>query len=128
MPSKSTPTKTHEECLQLVCAFCTNLIGVKASRPVKKSELNLIKKHVFAGYLEDSMWFPRGICATCARRLYDLEKQDKEDLDKKKVHLRLPASVMSQYKPGARLVLSAPVGGVGWQDSMAWSFGDGRRG
>ena len=90
MPSKSTPPKTHEECLELVCAVCTNLNGAKASRPVKKSEVNLIKKHVFAGYLEDSIWFPRGICTTCARRLYDIEKQDKEDPEKKKVNPRLP--------------------------------------
>ena len=91
MPNNPTPAKTHEECLKLVCAVCTNLCGHKASRHVQKAEVLLIKKHVFGDYQEDNIWFPRGICSTCSRRLSDLAKQEQEEPEKrKKVNLKLP--------------------------------------
>ena len=82
--------KTHEECLELVCAVCTNLRGNKASRPVKKSEVILIKKHVYEDYQKESIWCPRGICTQCATALNSLEKQEKiEENKRKKISLTL---------------------------------------
>ena len=49
--------RSHEECLRLVCAVCTNLNGQKASRGVSESEAQLIKKHFFSKYKNDSLNF-----------------------------------------------------------------------
>ena len=57
-----TPGKTHEQCLALVCAVCTNLNGKKADRVLSLAEVGLIKKYVFAGYTENSSLFPTDIC------------------------------------------------------------------
>ena len=57
-----TPGKTHEQCLALVCAVCTNLNGKKAERVLSLAEVGLIKKYVFAGYTKNSTLFPTGIC------------------------------------------------------------------
>ena len=70
-----TPTKSHQQCLSLVCAVCTNLNGKKAQRMLNKTEVLLVRKCVFAGYQEHSVWFPTGICNTCSTSLYLLEKQ-----------------------------------------------------
>ena len=53
--------RSHEECLRLVCAECTNLNGQKASRGVSESEAQLIKKYVFSEYKKDSLYFPQVI-------------------------------------------------------------------
>ena len=53
--------RSHEECLRLVCAVCTNLHGQKASRGVSESEAQLIKKYVFSEYKKDSLYFPQVI-------------------------------------------------------------------
>ena len=53
--------RSHEECLRLVCAVCTNLNGQKASRGVSESEAQLIKKYVFSEYKKDSLYFPQVI-------------------------------------------------------------------
>ena len=53
--------RSHEECLRLVCAVCTNLNGQKASRGVSGSEAQLIKKYVFSEYKKDSLYFPQVI-------------------------------------------------------------------
>ena len=40
-----TPAKTHEECINLICAVCTNLHGSKAQHIVASAEAQLIKGH-----------------------------------------------------------------------------------
>ena len=49
---------SHEDCLKLVCAVCTNLHGKKASRGVSEAEEKLIQKLVFSSYKKESPYFP----------------------------------------------------------------------
>ena len=71
--------------------MCTNLNGNKAARPLRKFEVNLIKKHVFSEYQEDSIWFPAGICVTCVFLLQKLSDEEKIEPDKRKtINLKLP--------------------------------------
>ena len=58
----ATPAKTHDECLALVCAVCTNLNGKKPQKEIKDEEVILVQKHVFVGYQQGSIVFPSGIC------------------------------------------------------------------
>ena len=63
MPDKPKP---HSECLELVCAVCTNLHGEKAQRKVREGrEEELIREHVFPGFLRGYDWYPQGLCRIC---------------------------------------------------------------
>ena len=108
-----TPTKSHQQCLALVCAVCTNLNGKKAQRMLNKTEVLLVRKYVFAGYQEHSVWFPTGICNTCSTSLYLLEKQkgqaDGGEYAKgKKVNLRLPEDYICELPIQTRKTASSP--------------------
>ena len=75
------PNKSHEQCLELVCAVCTNLNGYKAKQAVSEIEVLLIQKHVFPPYQKDNIFLPQGICVRCALDLrhYDRQKQQGQD-------------------------------------------------
>ena len=53
--------RSHEECIRLVCAVCTNLNSQNDSRDVSESEVQLIKKYIFSEYMKDSLYFPQVI-------------------------------------------------------------------
>ena len=69
------PSKSHQECLELVCAVCTNLNGYKAKQAVSDLEVALIQKHVFPAYKKGIPWFPQGMRVRCAHDLCHLDKQ-----------------------------------------------------
>ena len=72
------PTKSHQQCLELVCAVCTNLNGYKAKKVVSDIEVELIKKYVFPGYEKHSIWFPQGLCVRCALDLREYDHKEEE--------------------------------------------------
>ena len=89
---------SHEECLQLVCAICTNLNGIKADQPVSETDAILIKKYVFPGFQRGSIWFPQGVCVRCRCEIRVLDQQIEafnnegdlaENLSRKRI-LKLP--------------------------------------
>ena len=89
---------SHEECLQLVCAICTNLNGIKADQPVSEADAILIKKYVFPGFQRGSIWFPQGVCVRCRCEIRVLDQQIEafnnegdlaENLSRKRI-LKLP--------------------------------------
>ena len=100
------PAKTHDECLTLVCAVCTNLNGKKPQRGITYEEVILVQKHVFVGYQQESTLFPTGICTRCALDLYYLEKQsgqgDEGALKKKKIKLKLPDDYLCEIPKQTR--------------------------
>ena len=69
------PTLSHEKCLELVCAVCTNLNGYKAKQVVSEADAALIKKHVFPGFVRGSNWFPQGMCVRYSLDLRELDKE-----------------------------------------------------
>ena len=71
--------RSHEKCLELVCAVCTNLNGYKAKAAVSDIEVALIQKHVFPGYQKGSIWFPQGMCVRCALDIRQLDKQQQQE-------------------------------------------------
>ena len=73
MPKK---VLTHEDCVKLVCAVCTNLHGKKASRGVSEEETRIIQKFIYAGYRRDCPSSPQGICSTCQPDLVRLKKSE----------------------------------------------------
>ena len=75
---------THEECLSKVCALCTNLIGVKATRLISEKQAEFIKKYIFSGYRKNSKYFPQGLCMKC-HNLLDRLKKEKEEEEQKQV-------------------------------------------
>ena len=64
--------KSHEDCLKLVCAVCTNLHGVKATRGVSDAEEKIIQSFVFSLYQKSSSYFPQGLCNICHSQLLRL--------------------------------------------------------
>ena len=71
--------KTHEDCLKLVCAVCTNLGGYKAKRGISVLDESRIQKFVFAGFSKASIYSPQGLCAKCYSFLR--RKAEEADLD-----------------------------------------------
>ena len=67
---------THEDCVKLVCAVCTNLHGKKASRGVSEEDTRIIQKFIYAGYRRDCPSLPQGICSTCQPDLVRLKKSE----------------------------------------------------
>ena len=67
---------THEECLFRVCAVCTNLRGIKVSRPVSEKEEKKIQV-VNPLYKRGSKYFPQGLCSTC--HVFLLSRKEKDD-------------------------------------------------
>lgn len=70
------PAKSHQQCLELVCAVCTNLNGYKAKQAVSDIEVALIQRHVFPAYQKGNLFFPQGICVRCA---LDLRRYDRQE-------------------------------------------------
>ena len=75
---------SHDDCLKLVCAVCTNLHGMKANRGVSEAEAIRIQKFVFKKYQRNSPHFPQGLCNCCHYQLWKLEKEQKNQVDMRK--------------------------------------------
>ena len=70
---------SHDDCLALVCAVCTNLHGKKARRRITESEAGIIGRKVFSSYQKGNPSFPQGICTTCENHLRQLKKEEMEE-------------------------------------------------
>jgi len=66
---------SHDACLRLVCAVCTNLHGRKASCGVSEKEAESIRKFVFAEFKRESKLFPQCPCTICQRQLCRLDEE-----------------------------------------------------
>ena len=70
---------SHDDCLALVCAVCTNLHGKKARRRITDSEAGIIGRKVFSSYQKGNPSFPQVVCTTCENHLRQLKKEEMEE-------------------------------------------------
>ncbi len=57
--------RSHQENCAHVCAVC----WTKCTRPVRPTEISLIKEYVISNYTKYSAYFPSGMCPSCSRTL-----------------------------------------------------------
>ena len=111
---------SHSQALLKVCAVCTNLRGEKASKEVSVAQEELIRKHVFAGFLKGYEWFPQGVCTKCAYDLKVLESGRER-------HLTLPLDysctlprTMRSFPPGPCMCRWCKLARLQGQAFLAW--------
>ena len=70
----------HNECLELVCAVCTNLNGVKPSRQCQKLMLRSSSSMSLLATKKAASGSFKGLCVKCSSDLHILDKQVLEEL------------------------------------------------
>ena len=68
---KKDQPRTHEECRRLLCAMCSRK---NCDRVVTEKIADLIRKYHEKDYSKDNTLHPIGICSTCRKTMFELEK------------------------------------------------------
>ncbi len=63
---------SNDECRNRVCVFCWE----RSNRSINRSEISILKQHVFPAYDRDIVRFQNGICTTCSRNVYRRRQWD----------------------------------------------------